>query len=135
MHEILANITSINDIDISIENAYLKGLINKEESLVIKDIINTTLNTEEAKKWFDGSSKLLSETTILMPNSSSKRPDRILIKDKQATVIDYKFTKQKSNEHYKQVDEYVSLLQEMGYSTKGYLWYFVNNEIVEVIRK
>jgi len=133
MHEILATIASLNDIDSSIEIAYIKGLINKEETQNIKAILTTSLNNEEAKNWFDGSTTLLSETTILLPNTASKRPDRIMIKDQTATVVDYKFTKQKSAEHRKQVSEYISLLQEMGYEAKGYLWYFVNNEIVEIV--
>jgi len=132
MHEILANITSIQDIDSSIENAYNKGFITRDETQNIKDILTESLNSSHAKKWFDGNSTLLSETTILLSNSTSKRPDRIMIKDNSATVLDYKFTKQKSNEHRKQVSEYISLLQNMGYETKGYLWYFINNEIVEV---
>jgi len=133
MHDILASIASLNDIDSSIETAYRKGVINKEESQTMKEILTTSLNIAEAREWFDGSSTLLSETTILLPNSASKRPDRIMIKDKTATVVDYKFTKQKSAKHHAQVAEYVSLLQEMGYETKGYLWYFASNEIDEIM--
>jgi len=132
MHEILSNITSIKDIDKSIENAYNKGLISKEESNNIIHILQNTLNTMEVKKWFDGSETLLSETTILLPNGSAKRPDRIMISGNSATVIDYKFTKEKLPKHNTQVSEYISLLQEMGYSAKGFLWYFADNEIVEV---
>ena len=50
----------------------------------------------------------------------------------EMVVVDFKFGKPKP-EYHEQVREYMTLLQDMGYShIKGYLWYVYNNQIVEV---
>ena len=133
MHEILANIASLKDIDSSIENAYYKGLISKYETTIIRSFLDNAFDNPIASSWFNTGIKLLSETSIILPNGSTKRPDRIVIDNNNATVIDYKFTKQTDSKHLTQVNEYVSLLRGMGYSTKGYLWYLTQNKIIEAV--
>lgn len=61
-----------------------------------------------------------------------RRPDRVMMKDDETIVVDFKFGKKKE-EYHTQVREYISLLNEMGHpNVKGYLWYVFANELILV---
>ena len=75
----------------------------------------------------------MNEREIVLPDGSFIKPDRVIIKDNSATVVDYKFGKKHSGRYKKQVKGYTDALQQMGYSkVKGYLWYVLEDEVVEV---
>lgn len=62
----------------------------------------------------------------------SRRPDRVMTDGNETIVVDFKFATPTEN-HQKQVAEYMELLTRMGLpNIKGYLWYVYNNQIVEV---
>ena len=56
---------------------------------------------------------------------------RIVIDNEGATVIDYKFGVERPT-HRKQVAGYMHLLQEMGYTTQGYIWYVPTGKVITV---
>ena len=61
-----------------------------------------------------------------------RRPDRIMLRDNQMIVVDFKFGKPK-NSHQQQVRQYMDLLSRMGYTgISGYLWYVDENKIEKV---
>ncbi len=61
------------------------------------------------------------------------RPDRVMIRGERAVVVDYKFGEEHSKQYSKQVERYMALLQEMGYThTEGYLWYLSAGKIVKI---
>ena len=50
----------------------------------------------------------------------------------EVIVVDFKFGKKKDS-YTAQVQEYMQLLHQMGYSRiKGYLWYVYSNDLTEV---
>jgi len=62
----------------------------------------------------------------------TRRPDRVMMKDRQVVVVDFKFGKPKDG-YRQQVREYMDLLSAMGYEQiSGYLWYVFANELEEV---
>lgn len=64
------------------------------------------------------------------------RPDKVLIKDGKAVVIDYKFGAHNDGKYRKQVRQYLNLLEKMGYeSPTGYIWYNLDNDIDTVTLK
>ena len=74
---------------------------------------------------------MIAEKTIYH-NSRSFIPDRVVIKNNQATVIDYKSGAQEEK-HKKQINTYADLLLKMGYKdVKKYLLYTTDLAVVEV---
>ena len=62
-----------------------------------------------------------------------RRPDRVMMKDGEVVVVDFKFGKPNSK-YNKQVVDYMQLLSKMGYENiSGYLWY-VEEERIELVR-
>ncbi|WP_418440196.1 Dna2/Cas4 domain-containing protein, partial [Barnesiella intestinihominis] len=89
------------------------------------------LSEPEKQCWFKAGNRILNEQEILHPKQGTYRPDRIVIDNAGATVIDYKFGAERSA-HRKQVAGYMSLLQEMGYKTRGYIWYVPTGKVIPV---
>ncbi len=86
------------------------------------------------RHWFDGTYRVLNEASIVTGDGEIYRPDRVLLAPdgSRVIVIDYKFGAPHSAYH-RQVRDYVSLMQQMGYpSVEGWLWYVSAGEIVRV---
>jgi CRISPR/Cas system-associated exonuclease Cas4 (RecB family) len=65
------------------------------------------------------------ESDILIPGSSDiRRPDRVMVSEDKAVIVDYKFGEKRASSHRKQIEAYAALLRDMGYAdVQGYLWY------------
>ena len=83
--------------------------------------------------WFNGKFRIVNETDILLPTFETKRPDRVMVKENEAIIVDYKFGIKKYDEHIKQVQEYVFLLLQMGFAkVNGFVWYMNLGEMEKV---
>lgn len=76
------------------------------------------------------------ERDILGKSIKTQRPDRVVIKDKVAYIIDYKTGQQNDLLHQKyvnQINGYGNLYKQMGYSeVKMMIVYLENNQVVKV---
>ena len=74
------------------------------------------------------------ESDILCTHEAgTRRPDRVMISGERAVVVDYKFGEEHTPQHTRQVKQYITLLQEMGYKQiEGYLWYLTTGKIVKI---
>ncbi|MDR0518196.1 MAG: UvrD-helicase domain-containing protein [Fibromonadaceae bacterium] len=132
IHKIFENINTFDTIESAVQNSVSLGILpqNKNEEYIDK-IKNFILNSGK-KEWFSDEYAILNECSIVMKNGEEKRPDRVIVKENNAIVIDYKTGKEKA-EHKKQVREYAKFLSQMGYeNVNGYLWYLYENKVVEV---
>ena len=122
MHRIMEQIITVNDIDRVLNNARYNGLITDEEQNDLNQLIHSAI--EQQPHWFDGSHTVYAETPILS-STANYRPDRVMVLNGKATVIDYKFGETHTPAYEQQVLRYQHLLQQMGFKqTEAYLWYF-----------
>jgi hypothetical protein len=132
MHELFSNIFIIDDVDFAIQKLVVDGLIERSEQKEISLKINDTLKEEPFNDWFSGKWEIRNEASILTPEGYNFRPDRVMVKDNHALVVDFKFGAELPS-HLKQVSKYMDLLNGMGYeTTKGFVWYVDENRIIEV---
>ena len=139
LHLIYSSIKEVTDTENVIDTFQKQGLIASDtEKEEILQTINNSWKNPVAVKWFDSSWTLFRECNILEKDengaSCRHRPDRVLVKDGKAVVIDFKFGKE-SGQHKEQVSRYMGLMKKMGYKDiQGFLWYIGNttNKIVEV---
>jgi len=89
-------------------------------------------NLPEVDSWFGSDARVLNETTILIPNGEQYRPDRVVIRGKEATIVDYKFGEKESRTYLKQVKQYMNLIAEMGYETSGFVCYVSLRKVEKV---
>jgi len=133
LHEVFMGIRTTADIIPSVTSMFMHGRINEEEKENYKRNIAALLNEKQVSSWFNDEWSIFTEAEIILPEGVSKRPDRIMIKDDQTIIIDYKFGEKEDPAHKIQVLQYIDLLKKMGYpNVQGYLWYAMIGRIVEV---
>ena len=75
---------------------------------------------------------MLNEQDIFGPDGSVERPDRVVVRGREVTIIDYKFGSEEER-YFRQVRRYARLWHELGYTVQGaYLWYVMEDKTVEV---
>lgn len=136
LHALFSVIETSKDIEPAIERLVFEGIIrDKEKEDMVREVIDKAFVLPEVQDWYSGTWTLFNERDILYRKDGIlkvKRPDRVMMKDDQVVVVDFKFGKENPRYH-KQVKEYIQLLEGMGYgSVTGYLWYVDEERIVTV---
>ena len=133
LHRAFENATTREEIFATLNEMAINGELSREDIVCLKEQIASTLDNSIAGEWFNGSwSMLHKERNIILPDGKSKRPDRVMTRNGEAVVIDYKFGREESA-HIRQVEEYIKALKEMGYtSVKGYVWYVPTGKITQI---
>ena len=131
LHRAFEGATSREEIFGKLEEMVLNGELRSENVEGLKLQISDTLDNTIAGEWFDGSwNELHRERNIIRPNGSAKRPDRVMTRNGEAVVVDYKFGEE-NPDYKKQIEGYIDELKAMGYtSVKGYIWYVPQGKIV-----
>jgi len=133
LHELFEKIATVADVTPSLKRMVSEGKINTKTSEEYFQIISDLLADEPFLSWFSGEWKVLNERDVLRGDEKRHRPDRVMIKNDELVVVDYK-TGSKSDKDFAQVRGYLKDFTKMGYVLpKGFLWYISNNEIIEVI--
>ncbi len=132
IHEALSKITTHSDIDHSIEVVLTQLSTSVLTPDLLRKHIENAIASCAGKNWFDGTYKIKTECDIILPDGNMKRPDRLMFKDNEVIILDYK-TGMKENKHMEQIRGYESVLGLMGYDVAGkYLLYLEQNELIAV---
>lgn len=130
MHEILASVITLDDIPAAVNRMVQEGRIDEGEKEEIEKRINSAVSSDEIMEWFRPGLKIVTEADILTTKGTIRRPDRVIISDDRAIVVDFKFGRERS-EYKEQVALYRNLLLEMGYKqVDAYLWYVDQGKVV-----
>ncbi|MBN8697033.1 MAG: UvrD-helicase domain-containing protein [Bacteroidetes bacterium] len=127
VHTALARIISVDDIPTAVESMFQEGLIDQEEQKELLQTLPTLLSKQELKPYFEKGLIVKNEMEIITASGKIFRPDRIVIKDKTAAIIDYK-TGEEKREHKQQVQDYADLLHQMGYTVTEKLLIYIEKE-------
>ncbi|MEL6558815.1 MAG: UvrD-helicase domain-containing protein [Bacteroidota bacterium] len=122
-HQILSEIKYLDELKSSVRAAYMNMEITREDSEQLLVTINELFQNEQIAEWYSKKYEVRNEVVVLPKDGRVKRLDRVLIKDDQAIVIDFKTGKPISSDKH-QVLGYIELLREMNYQdVSGYLVY------------
>ncbi|HEY9049091.1 MAG TPA: UvrD-helicase domain-containing protein [Ohtaekwangia sp.] len=128
LHALMARIRTQADIAITMEQAVKEGLIQHDESVIIEESVRWIVMHPSLRKAFSEEASLKREASLIMPDGSERRIDRMAILDNQAWLIDYK-TGAPKLEDERQIKEYISILQTMGlHEVKAFLVYVNERE-------
>ncbi|MCM1067554.1 MAG: UvrD-helicase domain-containing protein [Muribaculaceae bacterium] len=128
LHSILASARTLADIPAS------AAAVGRRAGLDADTVADYCRELQDAiadggpcvQSWFDPAMKVYAERAIYVADSDATfRPDRVVVAPDGATmVVDYKFTTEARPGHFRQVENYIRLLTELGHSdVQGYLWY------------
>ena len=149
-HSIFERIHTQEDVPHAIQLLKSKGcfgdLLEAKEAQEAVTALIEGIGTQHPES-FSKDWQVLNERAILFLENqmqTTKRPDRVVVRDKQAIIIDYKtaqdVVKQKADgtfsvppKNQAQIEEYKRLLSEIGYTdVKAYLWYILDQIVVPV---
>jgi predicted RecB family nuclease len=113
----------------------LEGRITAAQQVVLQQQLQelrTLLQKEGKEWWFTQPCKVLNEHDILTTTGNTLRPDRVIIHQGTAIIIDYKFGQEHKKQYQEQLRNYALLLQQMGYTTEAYIVYVAQQKIEQV---
>lgn len=128
IHQLLAQIETINDIEDTINTARQNGLIAQSEAEMLVKIIEDIVYHPKLKSYYQPNLLIYNEREILTNTSEIIVPDRLVINKNEAVIIDYK-TGKPMQEHEKQVNKYGLYVRELGYEVKFKFLVYINEKI------
>ncbi|MCD8185405.1 MAG: UvrD-helicase domain-containing protein, partial [Rikenellaceae bacterium] len=134
MHRIFESVSTADQIDGVLERFEREGTISAADRTILARKIDRALEIPQVRQWFEpGWKEIRNENDILVPahTASPRRPDRVMIRQERVVVVDYKFGGRENNAYARQVQEYVDLIRQMGYTeVQGYIWYVELGKVV-----
>ncbi|AGA80258.1 UvrD-helicase domain-containing protein [Echinicola vietnamensis] len=132
IHELLEKSDSHQAAMDQLQAFYFEGRLDQEERSLVSEQLDKLFINEQFRSWFEGEGRVLTEQGVILPGGRQKRPDRIVIKDNVAEVVDFK-TGEELDKYQRQVREYMQLVAGLGhFQVRGFLCYLETGKIVEV---
>ena len=126
MHLWLSYIRTWQDAEPALQRLIRDGQVTDRQAIDMRQQLHqlqSLIQRENHSDWFSEQYRILFEQDIITPTSNIYRPDRVMIQDNHAIVIDYKFGNKERKSHLEQVRDYMLLLTQMGYTTEGHIIY------------
>lgn len=115
MHEIFSYIKTENDIGQALLRAIETGLIARGQQDEVRGMLEKVIFHEELNTFFKPHNRVLTEHSIIKKGSRTVKPDRVIINEDTACLLDYK-----TGVHLKvyegQLNRYQNALEAMGYT-------------------
>ncbi len=129
VHFIMGLIETEKDVQKAMELVIRSGDLASEELELLKNKIYAIIEHPKLAPYYKEGLEVKNERDIITENGKILRPDRIVIQDSKATIIDYKTGKQ--NPKYKeQLYSYADALKAMGYSIKNKIIIYINEAVI-----
>ena len=84
MHEIFSEIIRSDDVRQAVRKKVIEGIISESDEEQIREKIENLISQPVIRDWFEKGNKVLNETSVLMPGSMIKRPDRVILRNGEA---------------------------------------------------
>ncbi|MGM9847111.1 MAG: UvrD-helicase domain-containing protein [Muribaculaceae bacterium] len=135
-HSVLSEVETPDDLEYAFHKwAVIVGLDENNYKDKWLPLLKKALEQPEVQKWYDGTGKVINEYAVKDESGKVSRADRVVIKGDNVDIIDYK-SGGESDSHIEQVEKYMNIYSAKGYkNVRGYIWYFLSGEIVEVKQK
>lgn len=128
IHEIMAEIITIADVESALQKALFAGLIKKEQKQLVHSMLHDIVTHPELLDFFEEGTQVLNEQLIIDNDKTSIIPDRIVLKGINVFLLDYK-TGQPNQKHLKQLDIYTNKIEKMGFLVQKRALVYTNDSI------
>ena len=133
LHAILEKVDTADQVEAAVNRFAAEGrLVDNADAATVVQQLTEALAQPAAREWFDGSWSLYRERNILRKGKMPQRPDRVMERNGETVVVDYKFGAP-HRRHHEQVQQYCALLTQMGRrNIRGFVWYVYTGRIDSV---
>lgn len=131
-HLLMGVIEAANELDKALDIFIVSGQIDVSMRGDIKAAAEMYFTVAEEKDLLVGVQKVLNEHAILVPTGKILRPDKVLVRNSDIIVLDFK-TGVSSKKHQEQVWNYKRNLEEIfGKKVIPMLYYTQSNELIQI---
>lgn len=128
VHLVMSQIKSLYDVDMALKVVASNNPIEEEQLSSLKEIVISIVSHKTLSDYFSGDYDVYNEKDIVTTDGYFLRPDRLVIKNKNAVIIDYK-TGAESTSYNTQIESYAKVLEEMDFIVSKKLLVYTNNPI------
>ena len=114
VHSLMAQIKHHHEVEGVLNENLAKGAISAAEYEELSPVIRGLIKDPVLADYFSESTNVINEEEVLIPGNLSARPDRVVVAENKAHIIDYK-TGAVHSKHREQLDSYRNWLTQMGY--------------------
>lgn len=130
-HDILSRVEYPDELDKAVATSVAQGLISAGEAKAVQDFLGRRIASHS--EFFperSSGTRVMMEQTLIAPDGTMHRPDRIIMgADGSVVIVDFKFGTFRP-EYDRQVEEYRELFLNMGYTcVKAHLWFVYQNKL------
>lgn len=129
VHTALARIKYKTDIAAALTSMTTEGLITLVEKENLTSTLTKIIQHAQLQPYFENGLIIKNESEIIAADGELFRPDRVILIDKKAVIIDYKTGSEKPT-HKKQILQYANLMESMGYHVVEKLLVYIEEEKV-----
>ena len=134
LHDILSEVRTPEELEAAVAAAVRDGRLDAAGGQKALALLQARLAAHP--DWFpetlDGV-EICNEVDLFDADGSEHRPDRVILRGRQAVIVDYKFGQEKAA-YCQQLRRYAKLWHELGYDVVGaYVWYVEDDKKVTVI--
>ncbi|MBN8692791.1 MAG: UvrD-helicase domain-containing protein [Bacteroidetes bacterium] len=133
-HYVLSTIHSPEDLNSALDDLLVSGVITQNEKPELESKIHNILHHPIIHDYFKKGVQAKNEAEIITESGEILRPDRVILEDTTATVIDYKTGQPNTKKYAAQMLKYSDALSKMGYSSvKKIIVYIDENKVEELV--
>lgn len=133
MHWLLSKIKTKTDIDAALKDGIIQGIISVEQEPKLRNLVHEVIEHPQLNSFFLNAQQVKNEAELYNSIGVILRPDKLILNNNAATIIDFKTGKVNQQKHAEQLLSYESALKEMGYAQiKKLLVYLEELNVVEV---
>ena len=131
-HTLIGAIENASQIQDKLEMLIKQGLVDSSSRKKIEESARVFFKEGKAIGLFNGVHKVLNERSILLPSGKLLIPDKVMVRENDVVVLDFK-TGKKESKHEKQVRNYKKNLEGIfNQEVIPMLYYTKSNEFIQV---
>jgi len=130
IHNILQQVYTKTDIERVLRQ---QNFLSPENTKIIRNFFDVGFKNDLFLDWFSEKWTVYNEYNLINDTGKIIRPDRLLVKDNQAIIIDFK-TGEAHPHYHEQVKAYTTTIKQLGFEiVNGYLIYLSPFKIEQVV--
>jgi ATP-dependent exoDNAse (exonuclease V) beta subunit len=129
IHFIMGLIETHKEIESVMAFVIRSGDLASDEIELLKNKIHTIVEHPKLAQYYKEGLEIKNEKDIITENGKILRPDRIVIHNSKATIIDYK-TGKRNTKYKEQLYSYADALEAMGYAIENKIIIYINETVI-----
>ena len=128
VHNILSEIDTSDELPKALEKFSKEENLSGSQLQELEKLLSEVISHPKLACYFSASDIVYREQDIISPNGDILRPDRLNCDQNKLTIIDYK-TGNVQPAHKAQMEQYATVLTQMGFEVSNKILVYINNEV------